>query len=191
MRPVLSLALASVLLAPFGPAFAAEPSELTERSRALSDRFQSQLLAQLTDAMKAGGPTAAIEVCASAAPAIASKLSEESGAVIGRTALRVRNPNAAPTSAEMAQLDAMAKAPLTSDGKPVEVTWTAPANDEQPGFHYMRAIPLKEPCAVCHGSTIAPDVAAAIQAHYPKDQATGFKPGELRGAFRVWWPSKS
>ena len=42
-----------------------------------------------------------------------------------------------------------------------------------------------EPCALCHGSAVKDDVKAAVAKLYPKDQATGFEPGELRGAFTV------
>jgi hypothetical protein len=54
---------------------------------------------------------------------------------------------------------------------------------------YMRAIPMEALCTTCHGATLAPDVAAAIARAYPGDQATGFTPGELRGAFSVVWPA--
>jgi mono/diheme cytochrome c family protein len=43
----------------------------------------------------------------------------------------------------------------------------------------------KEPCAACHGTNIAPGVQAKLAELYPNDQATGFKPGELRGAILI------
>ena len=55
----------------------------------------------------------------------------------------------------------------------------------------MRAIPTEALCLTCHGETLAPELAAAIAREYPNDQATGFKLGELRGAFRVVWPASS
>lgn len=52
----------------------------------------------------------------------------------------------------------------------------------------MRAIPMKEqPCAACHGTSIAPEVKDKLAELYPTDKATGFKPGELRGAILVSW----
>jgi hypothetical protein len=53
----------------------------------------------------------------------------------------------------------------------------------------MRAIPMEPLCTTCHGKTLAPDVAAAIAKAYPNDQATGFEPGQLRGAVSVVWPA--
>jgi hypothetical protein len=57
-----------------------------------------------------------------------------------------------------------------------------------PAFRYMKAIPTGELCLTCHGGSIDPDLAARIRAGYPKDQATGFKLGELRGAFTLSKP---
>ena len=40
-------------------------------------------------------------------------------------------------------------------------------------------------CVTCHGETIAPSIAAKIDELYPADKATGFREGDLRGAFVV------
>ena len=53
-------------------------------------------------------------------------------------------------------------------------------------LRYMKPIMMvDQPCSVCHGGALADDVKAKVSALYPDDQATGFKPGELRGAFSV------
>ena len=49
----------------------------------------------------------------------------------------------------------------------------------------MKAIPMQEPCALCHGKTLAPQIGDKIKSLYPLDQATGFELGEIRGAFTV------
>ena len=43
-------------------------------------------------------------------------------------------------------------------------------------------------CTACHGEAIAPEVKAALAQSYSEDQATGFKPGQLRGIFWVELP---
>ncbi|WCL54228.1 Tll0287-like domain-containing protein [Gimibacter soli] len=162
---------------------------LKARSAALADRYQAELMAQLQAALEAGGPAAAIEVCAEVAPTIAATLSAESGAKVGRTSLKVRNPEAFPTTTERAMLIVMAEAPLDAAGKPVERVWAeADATGTMATLHYMRAIPLKPQCAACHGEAIDPALLATIKARYPADAATGFKVGELRGAFTITWP---
>ena len=52
----------------------------------------------------------------------------------------------------------------------------------------MKAIPTGDVCLMCHGEHIAPDVHEKIKSLYPKDLATGYERGELRGAFTIKLP---
>lgn len=166
-------------LAPDKPVMAGEAEA---RSEILADRFQKELLSALTAAMVAEGPQGAIGVCSSIAPAIAVQLSEESGASVRRTALRIRNPAAKADATEQRVMEGWTAAPVDENGRPKR--WTAEESGE---YRYMRAIPTMPMCLACHGENIAPEVSAAIRAHYPEDQATGFAPGQLRGAFSIRW----
>jgi hypothetical protein len=152
------------------------------RSEILADRFQKELLSALTAAMGSEGPEGAIGVCSSIAPALAAQLSEESGASVRRTALRTRNPAAKADVTEQRVMEGWSAAPLDEKGRPKR--WLAHKESE---YRYMRAIPTMPMCLACHGRTIAPEVAAAIHKQYPEDQATGFAPGQLRGAFSIRW----
>jgi mono/diheme cytochrome c family protein len=60
--------------------------------------------------------------------------------------------------------------------------------DGETYVHYMRAIPTLDACLTCHGSDLAPEVAAKIAEVYPGDEATGFEVGDLRGAFSLLRP---
>ncbi|QTH24832.1 DUF3365 domain-containing protein (plasmid) [Rhizorhabdus wittichii] len=157
-------------------------AEAQARSEILADRFQKELLGALTTAMAAEGPQGAVGVCSSIAPALAAQLSEESGASVRRTALRTRNPAAQADATERRVMASWVAAPLDDNGRPKR--WTAREGGE---YRYMRAIPTMPMCLACHGENIAPEVTAAIRAHYPEDQATGFAPGQLRGAFSIRW----
>lgn len=163
-------------------ALAADDPRLAE-SRQLSNALGQQLVKTLQTTMGAHGPIAAIEVCHSQAPEIARQLSSE-GAKVGRTALRVRNPDNAPDAHELTVLSEFATS-LRPDAPPPE-HFSVEADGSA---RYMRAIPTGAPCLVCHGDNIAPPLAKAIAERYPRDEATGFKPGELRGAFVVRWPA--
>jgi hypothetical protein len=77
--------------------------EWVEKSRELSMQLGTELKAELGAAIQKGGPVAAIDVCHTRAPAIAERLSAESGARVGRTALRVRNASNAPDDVQRAQ----------------------------------------------------------------------------------------
>jgi hypothetical protein len=165
--------------------------EWVGKSRELSTQLGKELKAELGAAIETGGPVAAIEVCRTRAPAIAARLSAESGARVGRTALKVRNAGNAPDDIERAVLEQFA-GDLAS-GR-VEGPLEAAFEIKREGGierHYLRAIPTEALCLTCHGETLAPELAAAIAREYPNDQATGFKLGELRGAFRVVWPAVS
>lgn len=160
-------------------------------SRSLAQQLGSELKAELTRAMVDDGPVGAISVCRDKAPAIAARLSVQTGATVGRTAMKVRNPANAPDGMQRILLDQFASE--LASGKfqgPLEAAFELNRGG-QVERRYMRAIPMEGLCVACHGKVLAPDLAAAIAALYPADQATGFEPGQLRGAFSVTWPSSS
>lgn len=180
----------AVLLCP--PTMAADsPAEpgWVEQSRRLAQQLGGELKGELTRTIASGGPVAAINVCYLRAPEIAAQLSQSSGARVGRTALRVRNPSNAPDPLERTVLEQFA-ADLGSGpvDRPIEAVFEIRRGDAVER-RYMRAIPTDALCLTCHGKALAPELAAAIARDYPGDQATGFELGELRGAFSVVWPA--
>lgn len=177
---------------------AAEPAawpEWMEASRALATQLGSELKSELKLAIEQGGPVAAIAVCRDRAPAIAGRLSAQSGANVGRTALRVRNPANAPDDLQRAVLEQFAAqmgqgeaaATQSAAGPPEAVFEIKGAKGVE--RRYMRAIPTDALCLTCHGAALSPELAAAIGRDYPADAATGFALGQLRGAFSVIWPA--
>ena len=96
------------------PALASEPAPTPQdgrlaASRELAAALQGELGSRLQAALAEGGPVGAINVCRTAAPGIATRLSERSGAQVGRTALRIRNPANAPDPGERAVLEGFAQ----------------------------------------------------------------------------------
>jgi hypothetical protein len=181
MKHVGMLLLAG-LLASAAPAHAEDDTRLIQ-SREYADALQAALSKRLQAAMVEDGPVAAIEVCRVEAPAIAARIGGDAPVRVGRTALRVRNPANAPDEEATAVLRSF-EARLRADASaPLEWFEAKPDGSAR----YLRAIVLQPMCAVCHGVEIAPPVASAIAANYPDDHATGFAPGELRGAFVVDW----
>ena len=142
--------------------------------------FAKDLKQVLVSAMQAEGPVAAIKVCNISAPAIAQQ-HENSPWQVSRSSLKVRNENN--------QADAWLQQVLKTfeqrktNGEPI-------ANLEYSeqtanGWYFVKAIPTGEPCLACHGSNLKPAVQEKIAELYPNDQATGFKLGDIRGAFIV------
>ena len=160
----------------------AEPDPRLETSRALVAKFAGELKSALVAAMAEGGPPSAIQACRDLAPAIASRLSRESGAKLGRTSRRFRNPNNAPEPWQVAVLESFA-AGAAADNDPAEYWSSGPD-----GRRYMQEIRTAPLCLACHGESLAPSVVELLDVEYPHDLARGYRPGELRGAFSVSWP---
>jgi hypothetical protein len=182
------LMLASTLMFHTARAEDVVPEWLTQ-SRLLAQQLGTELKAELTSALTSAGPIGAISACRTRAPDIAARLSRESGAVVSRTALRVRNPANAPDEMQRAVLEQFAGD--LAAGR-TEMPLEAALEINRGGRierRYMRAIPMDSMCLACHGQQLAPEVASAIARDYPGDQATGFEPGQLRGAVSVVWPA--
>lgn len=175
--------------APAAAPAAATPSPEVAKARAAIMGLGDKLRGALMGAMTAGGPAAAVETCKTAAPQLSQDASKPAeGLIVARTALRVRNPKNAPDAFEKKVLeDFAAKARGGADVTKLEHV----EEIEQNGVklvRYMKAIPMAEtPCSACHGATekLDPAAAAKVKELYPADQATGFAPGDVRGAFTV------
>lgn len=190
---MMSLA-ASLAMLPFAAmaeeAASADAARLSAARAAVKDLGET-LKGQLMAAIKSGGPASALPVCKTIAPAAADESSKAHTLSIRRTALKIRNSNNAPDEFERRVLeDFAAKIAAGTDPATLEHAETVTVNGT-PTWRYMKAIPMAaEPCTACHGTSIKPELKAEIDNLYPHDQATGFKPGELRGAFSVSMPVK-
>lgn len=183
MRSIPLTCLAALLVAAAHDV-AADPAPWVLDSRAAAQALGGQLMGELTAAL-ARSPEAAIEVCSARAPQIAQELSQARGARLGRTALRVRNPDNAPQEWQRRGLESFA-ASLAAGADPAtleftEVVKTGGAEERR----WMKPIMTAPLCLACHGTTLSPEVAAAVADRYPADQAVGFAAGDLRGAFYV------
>jgi len=175
----LALALATA------PVLADEAAKI-DQARAIAKEFGGTLKGELEKAMKAGGPVAAIEVCHSKAPAIAKDLSAKYRAEVHRTSLKPRAT--APQDWEREVLaDFDARRVSGEDPNAIEFHQVVEI-DGKPHLRYMKAIGTMPVCLNCHGTDIKPEVKARLEALYPEDKATGYKAGELRGAFSITAP---
>lgn len=164
----------------------AEQDVLVDKARATSLALGAKLKGQLEAAIEAGGAQSALAVCREIAPALANEVSAQHAVDVGRTALKVRNPANAPDDYERAVLERfVADVQAGTDPTTLEHAETV-TQDGRRVFRYMKAIPMAAaPCATCHGERIDPALHARIRDLYPTDAATGFVPGEIRGAFTV------
>ena len=150
------------------------------RAQAVLRPLKKRLIGEVMAAMKAGGPTKAVEVCQIKAPQITREVTP-AGMTIGRTSHKVRNPQNAPKAWH----------------KPILALYQGKARGQAPAFQktklpdgrigYAEPIYTGVPCLKCHGDekSIPPAVSALLAKTYPKDQAKGFAAREFRGIFWV------
>lgn len=143
---------------------------------------------ELKGAMVAGGPTAALDVCAEKAPAIAKQISEEKNLQVGRVSLKNRNPGNAGNEWQTAVLNDFETRKAGGEAADKLAYAETVEVDGKKEFRFMKAIPTGNLCLTCHGDKIPEAVTAKLGELYPEDKATGFKEGELRGAFYVVKP---
>lgn len=154
---------------------------LKEQAGSKIKLFAATLKKALMSAVEQGGLTNGIDVCQSEAPKIAASLSTD-GWKIGRTSLKVRNTNNEPDQWEQGVLEQFEA--RTSAGE--DITTLVASKHDADGFRLMKAIPTGQLCMACHGSSVDQKTLEKINEVYPKDEATGFSAGDLRGAFSVY-----
>ncbi len=180
-----------VALALAGGVQADEGKAREQAAQAVAMGLMKELGGALKKTMAAEGPAAAIRVCRDLAPRLTSRISREKGWRVTRVGTRVRNPLLGmPDAWEQQVLDRFAK--RAAAGEPLGKLSFSEVVEEPNGryFRYMKAIGVKPLCLTCHGSAeqISAEVKAVLEAEYPHDRATGYRPGDLRGAFSIKWP---
>lgn len=179
------LRFSCILLLLFGnAAYCAEPidPELDQEARQLVQRFIGELKPQLMRSMQEGGPTLAIEACASLAPKIADKLAAESGWLVKRVSLKSRNASRAqPDKWERAVLDEFDKRQAAGE----QASTLVHAETGGSWYRYMQAQTVEPLCLTCHGTDLVEPVRAVLSTFYPDDWATGYSLGQVRGAISL------
>lgn len=137
--------------------------------------IQNATSSELTRELTAGGPGDAVRVCHLSAAALTQRIGREEGIAAGRTSARLRTPSNAPKAWAAPIVKQYENARASSvDGFVVDL-------GERVGV--MRPIAHRAVCSACHGleEQLNPRVRAELKDRYPKDQAIGFRDGDLRG----------
>jgi hypothetical protein len=172
----------------------AKPS-LEERAlakgRQAATRTFGLLSSNLQHAIKTSGVTNALPYCSALADPLTQQVARELNADIRRVTHRPRNPKGA-ASAEELELIRRYQAALTKDTNAVAPTLVT--NTAGRIVFYSPIVITNALCLQCHGAPeteVRPETLAAIAKLYPRDQATGFKLGDLRGLWRVEFSRES
>lgn len=146
-----------------------------ERAEGAADTLRDLFLKRVTAMLSQGGPPAALSVCPTEAPRIAKDVGERQRVQMGRTSFRLRNPANAPRPWAAGYVTAAA------GKKPHELKPVVFDLGDRLGI--LRPLVATAACKGCHGTgeMLDPAVKGEIARRYPRDQATGFTPGDLRG----------
>jgi len=156
-----------------------------QQARSLIEQYGGDLKHELKTAIKQEGIAKAVEACHLKAPDIATDRSKQSGWIVRRTSLKVRNLEDAPDKWEYSVLKQFeARKEAGESVKTMDYSENVTKNG-QTWFRYMKAIPTQKICLKCHGEKIDKKVSRELDSLYPFDQATGFKVGDIRGAFSL------
>jgi len=110
--------------------------------------------------------------CSSMAQGMTDDYNKISDVKIRRTALKYRNPKNKPDDTDTLVMEQIISTKKLNEPVVVEMS-----------NHYRVYKPLvmKQPCMACHGDNLSKEIQEMTTKLYPKDMATGFKLGELRG----------
>ena len=165
---------------------AATIKQVKEEAQTAIVKLKTTLQKQLKKNMKKGGPEQAATFCSTQAVGLthAVNMSFANDTEIRRISLLERNSENSPKSDEREVLQDMQKA--YESGKTLEPLIVKKIYDDT--YKVYKPIFInKGVCLKCHGDITTRDKNAykIIKHNYPKDKATGYKMGDLRGAFVV------
>jgi len=190
-RTIIAAALAACAAVAAPLAQAQDEAARTDEARAIAASLTTGLGGKLQEAIKSGGPAAAIGVCTSVAPTMTGALSRQRGIKVTRVSLKVRNPLLGTPDAWEQGVLAAFETRLAKGEAPDKLEF-AETVSEPAGkyFRYMKALPVQPLCLNCHGDAtrFAPEVREALARDYPADRATGYAVGQLRGAISIKQP---
>ncbi len=151
------------------------------RAEAAAGTLIKTLGGQLKAALEAGGPEAALPVCA----AVAIPLTDEVGGsledlTIKRVTDRPRNPANAADATDLAALDR-----FRAGG--AELIGHLTTADDGRTVRYYQPLRVGETCLKCHGDrgAMSERLRTLLDERYPDDKANGYAAGDLRGLIRV------
>lgn len=156
-----------------------QKKELLNRGDSIAQVAFQTLSGELKNAMQRGGVKEAVKYCRVNAYPLTDSVGEQFGTELMRVAEKYRNPQNALTDFDTEHFAAMKqgkqKMLVLHGGNAV----------------FYKRIDLAPQCLSCHGvpgKDIADTDYDFIKEKYPKDQAVNFKPGDLRGMWKITFP---
>jgi hypothetical protein len=157
-------------------------------ARKISAELTDQLRLLLGQEMAQGGIAGAVRVCSEVALRTTKNFSKEKGRYVRRVSLKNRNPENAPDPYERQILEWLSQ--QQRDGKLPEEFSEIRTDGKGETLLYFKPVVIGAMCLGCHGpaADLSPEVKNILAEKYPKDTATGYAAGDLRGAIAVRIP---
>ncbi len=165
------------------------PEAALSQARQVTRGLSSELQKLLSEELAKGGFVGAVKVCSEKAQTVSGEFNAAVGASARRVSLRYRNPNDQPDTYEAAMLRRWQQANARQE-LPDESAEVVEDSNGVRHLRYMKPILVQAMCLTCHGPAerIPQEVRAILGTRYPKDLATGYAAGDLRGAVSVRIP---
>jgi hypothetical protein len=162
-----------------------QPGNELDRARKAAAGLGQEIRQLLMEELKKGGFEGAVAACASSAQTATRAFARRERIDIRRISARWRNSKNAPDPYEQTSLATLEK--LNATGKLPEEVYQTVAGNGRSVFRYLKPITIAPMCLSCHGAPdqISEGVRAELGRRFPGDHATGYRAGELRGAFSV------
>jgi hypothetical protein len=157
---------------------------VTEFAEWLAQRTGQKLMKELASALRSGGTIEAIPFCKQSAPQIAAEFSKNYRTTIQRVSHRPRNPANRVKPFERAII----RNYLQREFQDAPFLPRIEKPDANTKIVYAPIFLTLPTCLQCHGQPrkeIKADTLAALRQLYPRDEAKGFKLGDIRGLWKV------
>jgi len=157
-----------------------EKEEYLALGDSISNRAQMVLLSNVGKQIQENGTVGAVDFCNEKAIFLTDSVSSEFSTKIQRLTDKYRNPQ----NAIKSKTDKKAWEELQDNPKNKHMVL-----QENNSVHYYKSIPIGMPtCLMCHGNKqtdISSETLKIIDLKYPKDKATDYKMGDLRGMWKI------
>lgn len=162
-----------------------EAEQALAETEAAARKLGKTLKERLLSAVKEDGPAGAAEMCSAEAQGLTRKVAERTDVRVGRSSLRLRNPDNEGPAWVMRWLKEQ------GERKAKGVEGFARVADTPQGreARVLKPLAIEGPCVNCHGprDQLPEGVRSVLAQEYPEDEATGYELGDLRGAL---WASQ-
>jgi hypothetical protein len=156
-----------------------------QQARQMADQLAEKIRGILFQELEKGSFPGAVRACSEVAQEITRQFNTQPGHFVRRVSLKNRNPLNVPDGYEWKKLEEFDR--LQREKKLAKEFFEIQKEGGGEVLRYLKPLVALPLCITCHGpSEKIPDpVKTILKEKYPDDKATGYQPGDVRGAISV------